>query len=64
MLHGVDEDAQQKIEGFGLNWLKNGDVPQYMPRIHMNSKTTKASALEASTEPTVKKKAVIHTSSN
>ena len=56
MLHGVDEDAQQKIEGFGLNWLKNGDVPQYMPRKHRNSKTTKASALEASTEPTVKKK--------
>ena len=48
----------RKLEGFGLNWLKNGDVPQYMTRKHRNSKTTKASALEASTEPTVEKKMV------
>ena len=59
MLHGVNEDGQQKIGGFWSKLAKEWRCAAvYAKKTQEFKDIIKASVLEASTEPTVKKRPV------
>lgn len=59
MLHGVDEDGQQKIRGFWSKLAKEWRCAAvYAKKTQEFKDVIKAAVLECSTEPTVKKRPV------